>query len=111
MNKKLIGWITAILTLVIISIWTYWGINEAFHEGWFHTSLLENLSLTFVQYLSIPIILIVISIVAMKYKYGYTLFIAVATFALFFFNSNAWENNDLYTSYSTSVWIQIWEIQ
>ena len=89
-NKKIVGWITFIIALSIISLWSYWGINEAFHEGWYHTSVLDNLLLTFVQYLSIPIIFIILSIIAMKYKrVGFGLFIAMEIFALFFFDSNA----------------------
>lgn len=88
--KSIIGWITIIITFSIISFWSYWGINEAFHEGWYHTSLLQNLSTTFIQYLSIPIIFLVLSLIAMNYrKIGSGLFIALGIFAMFFFNSNA----------------------
>ncbi len=89
-TKKIIGWITFIITLSIICMWSYWGINEAFHEGWYHTSLLQNLSLTFIQYLSIPIIFLAISIIALNYKkIGLGLFLSLAIFSMFFFNSNA----------------------
>lgn len=88
--KKLLGGITYILILLIIIIWTYWGINEAFHEGWYHVSLLENLSLTFIQYLSIPIIFLSFSLIAIYYKkMGSVLFITLGIFAMFFFDSNA----------------------
>jgi len=89
-NPKIIGWITIIIAFLIISFWSYWGINEAFHEGWYHTSLLQNLSLTLIQYLSIPIIFLVLSLIAMKYKkIGFGLFITLGIFAMFFFDSNA----------------------
>jgi len=89
-SKIIIGWITIIVTLSFIGLWSYWGINEVFHEGWYHTSLLQNLSMTFIQYLSIPIIFLAISLIAMKYrKIGAGLFITLGIFALFFFNSNA----------------------
>jgi len=88
--KKIIGWITVVVAFSIISLWSYWGINEAFHEGWYHTSLLQNLSLTFIQYLSIPIIFLAVSLIAMNYqKMGSGIFIALGIFALFFFDSNA----------------------
>lgn len=90
MTKKLIGWITIIITLLIIIFWSYWGINEAFHEGWYHTSLLQNLSLTFIQYLSIPIIFLAVSLIAMNYrKLGSGLFITLGIFTIFLFDSNA----------------------
>jgi hypothetical protein len=89
-TQKVIGWITAFTTLSIICLWSYWGVNEAFHEGWYHTSLLQNLSLTFIQYLSIPIILLTLSLIAIHHKrLGFGLFIALGVFALLFFNSNA----------------------
>lgn len=88
--KSIIGWGTFIITLLIISFWSYWGINEAFHEGWYHISLWENLLLTFVQYLSVPLAFLIISLVALNYKkIGSLLFVFLAIFTLFFFNSNA----------------------
>ena len=88
--KDVIGWVTTFAIFLIISVWSYWGINEAFHEGWYHTSILQNLSLTFIQYLSIPIVFLVLSLVALNYKkIGVGLFIAMGIFAMFFFNSNA----------------------
>lgn len=88
--KEVISWITLIITLSIISFWSYWGINESFHEGWYHTSLLQNLLLTFVQYLLIPIVIIAISLIAINYKrVGSGLFVVLGIFAMFFFNSNA----------------------
>jgi hypothetical protein len=88
--KIIIGWITAIISFLIVGFWSYWGINEAFHEGWYHTSLLQNLSLTFIQYLSIPVVFLTVLLIAMNYKkIGSGIFIALGIFALFFFNSNA----------------------
>jgi hypothetical protein len=88
--RVILGLFTSLTTLFIICLWTYWGINEAFHEGWYYESFLENLSLTFVQYLSIPVILTVCSITAIKYqKIGVALFFALGIFTLFFFKSNS----------------------
>jgi hypothetical protein len=89
-TRELIGSITAIAALSIICLWSYWGINEAFHEGWYHTSLLQNLLLTFIQYLSVPIFLIALSLIAINIKrLGSGLFIALGFLALFFFDSIA----------------------
>ena len=88
--KKIIAYTTLTISLLIISFWSYWGINEAFHEGWYHTSLWQNISLTFIQYLSIPIIFLAVSIIAMNYKkIGSGLFLTLGIFVMFFFNSNA----------------------
>ena len=87
--KNIIGWITIIITFSIISFWSYWGINEAFHEGWHNTSLLQNLAMTFVQYLSVPIVFLTLALIALNYKkIGAGLFIAIGIFAIFFFHSN-----------------------
>jgi hypothetical protein len=89
-KKRIIGWVTSIMTFLIIGVWSYWGINENFHEGWYHTSLLQNLSMTFIQYLSIPLIFLVLSLIALNYKkIGSGLFIALGIFSIFFFDSNA----------------------
>lgn len=88
--KIIIAYITLIASFIIMSFWTYWGINEAFHEGWYHTSILQNLFLTFVQYLSVPIIILTVSIVSLYYKkIGIGLFVSLGIFSMFFFNSNA----------------------
>ncbi|MFA5166254.1 MAG: DUF1566 domain-containing protein [Candidatus Paceibacterota bacterium] len=89
-TQKIIGWITYITSLALVCFWMYWGINEAFHEGWYFISLWNNLRLTFIQYLSVPCILIILFLLAMRYKrIGSILFIATAIFAFFFFSTNA----------------------
>jgi hypothetical protein len=40
------------LSTAITCFWAFWGIVENFHEGWYYESLLSNLGLMFVQYLS-----------------------------------------------------------
>jgi hypothetical protein len=88
--KEVIALVTATITFLIIGFWSYWGINENFHEGWYSLSLWENLSLAFIQYLSIPIIFLVISLIAINYKkIGTGLFIVFSIFAMFFFKSNS----------------------
>ncbi|MBW2980435.1 DUF1566 domain-containing protein [Candidatus Woesearchaeota archaeon] len=87
-KKSILGWITSVICIIIISVWSYWGIGEAFHEGWFHISLWQNLSLTFIQYLSVPIIFLVVSLIAMNFRrLGAGLFLALSIFSIFFFDS------------------------
>ena len=43
--------------------WAFWGIIENFHEGWFHASLLENIGLMFIQYLSPLIIFLSLTLI------------------------------------------------
>jgi hypothetical protein len=88
--KVIIAYVAAVLSLIIIGLWSYWGINEAFHEGWYYTSLWQNISLTFIQYLSVPIAFLFITLVSLHHKrIGAALFIVSGIFAFFFFNSNA----------------------
>ncbi len=53
LNKRQVaGWIAVGLSLIITCFWAFWGIVENFHEGWYYESLLSNLGLMIVQYLS-----------------------------------------------------------
>lgn len=89
-RKIIIGWLVFFTTLAITCFWAYWGINENFYEGWYHTSIGQNLLLAFIQYLSIPIIFLALSLIAINYpKIGAGLFIGLGLVALFFFNSNS----------------------
>ncbi len=89
-SRKIIAGVTAFFSSLIIGFWSYWGINEAFHEGWYYQSLWQNLSLTSIQYLSVPFVFLLTSLIALNYKKtGLSLFLSLGIFALFFFNSNA----------------------
>ena len=57
-GPRLLGWLAVALSTAIASFWALWGIIENFHEGWFHESLLLNVGLMFLQYLS-PVIIFV----------------------------------------------------
>jgi hypothetical protein len=76
---KLPGWIAVGISTAISSVWAYWGIIENFHEGWFHDSLWQNLLLMFIQYLSIPIIFVLLTVIAVRWRRaGAAAFIAAA---------------------------------
>jgi len=64
---KIINWITIIFILIISGFWSFWGIIENFHEGWYFNSILKNMALMFIQYLSIPIIIILLSLISIKW--------------------------------------------
>ncbi len=86
--KLIIGWVTSGSIMLVISLWSYWGINESFHEGWYHTYFLQNLILTLIQYLSVPIGFIVLSYISLKYKkIGTGLLIVLGLISIFFFDS------------------------
>lgn len=88
--KKSIGWITAAAAFLMIGVWSYWGINETFHEGWYYPSLWQNILLAVTQYLSVPIMFLALSVFALYYKKaGTALIIACGLAAIFFFDSSA----------------------
>jgi hypothetical protein len=51
-RRQIAGWIAVGVSTVITCFWAFWGIIENFHEGWHYESLLSNVGLMFVQYLS-----------------------------------------------------------
>jgi hypothetical protein len=51
-KRHTVGWIAVGLSLIITCFWAFWGIVENFHEGWYYESLLSNVGLMLVQYLS-----------------------------------------------------------
>ena len=66
-KRQVAGWVAVALSTLIASVWALWGIIENFHEGWFYDSLLRNVGLMFVQYLSPMIIFLSLTLVAIAY--------------------------------------------
>lgn len=86
--RRIVGWIAVGITVVFTNLWTYWGIIENFHEGWYSTSLLENLAMLFMQYLLFTIAFVALALVSIKWpKVGLGLHIALGIFFAWFFNS------------------------
>jgi hypothetical protein len=50
-RQQIAGWLAVLLSTAIASFWAGWGAIENFHEGWYFTSLRQNLALMFGQYL------------------------------------------------------------
>lgn len=85
--QNALGWSAVIITILIGSFWSYWGIMEFFHEGWHSVSVANSLFLFFVQYASLTVLFILLPLLAMRYKkIGLIVFIALAIFARFFFD-------------------------
>ena len=63
-RRQLVGWIAVGLSTVITCFWAFWGIVENFHEGWYYESLLSNVGLMFVQYLSPMLIFLAVTLVS-----------------------------------------------
>lgn len=87
-TKLILGWIAVGLTAAFTNLWTYWGIVENFHEGWYSTSLVDNLLMLFLQYLLFTIAFVALAVVSIRWpKAGLGLHIAVGLFFAWFFNS------------------------
>jgi len=63
-KRQIVGWVAVSLSTVITCFWAFWGIIENFHEGWYFESLLSNLGLMFVQYLSPMLIFLGVTLVS-----------------------------------------------
>ena len=84
--RQIIGWIAVGITTVFVCVWTYWGIVENFHEGWYAESVWENLFMLFIQYLSISIVFCALGTMSIRWRrVGFALHIAAAVFLIWFF--------------------------
>lgn len=65
--RRILGWVAVIISAAITSLWAFWGAAETFHEGWYSTSIWENLGLMLVQYLSPMLAFMFLALVAHRY--------------------------------------------
>ena len=87
-THRFVGWIGVGLSTLITSGWAFWGVIENFHEGWYQETLIENLGLMFVQYLSPMIIFMLATFVSIRWrKVGAVLHFLIAGLAIWFFNA------------------------
>ena len=85
---KRVGWIAVGLSIAITCFWAFWGIIENFHEGWYNESLLLNMGLMFIQYLSPMIIFMGITLVSISWpRFGGGLHVICALLAAWFFQA------------------------
>ena len=86
-KKSIVGWIGVAITLVLSSVWAYWGAIENFHEGWYSTSIWENLFMLLFQYLLFTIIFVLLAAITLRWKrIGLLLHFAIAGFCIWFFS-------------------------
>ena len=82
------GWIAVSLSILITCLWAVWGALENFHEGWYFASLLSNLGLMIVQYLSPMLAFLIVSLISVYWpRVGGTLHLAFALLAIWFFQA------------------------
>ncbi|MCA9966213.1 MAG: hypothetical protein KC423_18315 [Anaerolineales bacterium] len=81
------GWIAVGLSIAVTCFWSFWGIVENFHEGWYYESWLSNVGLMFAQYLSPMLIFMIVTLVAIVWpRTGAGLHAIIAVAAIWFFN-------------------------
>ncbi len=86
-QKQIIGWIAISITIIISSLWAYWGSIENFHEGWYSKSIFENIFMLVFQYSLVTVIFIVLAEIALSWKkIGLILHLALAGFCVWFFS-------------------------
>lgn len=89
-RRLLAGWIAVILSTIITTFWAFWGIVENFHEGWYHASLLMNVGLMFLQYLSPMVAFTVVTLISIFWpRFGAALHGLLALVALWFFQASS----------------------
>lgn len=86
-KKSIIGWIGVFITILFSSVWAYWGAIENIHEGWYSTSIWENLFMLFFQYLLITIIFVSLAVIILRWKkIGLILHFMIAVASVWFFS-------------------------
>ena len=88
-NYRLIaGWIAVSFSTIITCVWAFWGTIENFHEGWYYDSLLSNMGLMFVQYLSPMLIFMGLTLISILWpRFGGSLHLIFALLAVWFFQA------------------------
>ncbi|MHC4828157.1 MAG: Lcl C-terminal domain-containing protein [Planctomycetota bacterium] len=67
------------LNTVVTALWAFWGANEAFHEGWYHTSLVENLLFTCVHLIP-ALVPLALGLLALRFpRIGAIVYIGIGT--------------------------------
>jgi len=87
-KRQVVGWIAVGFSTAITCFWAYWGIIENFHEGWYYASLLSNVGLMFVQYLSPMLIFMGVTLISISWpRFGGVLHVIFALLAAWFFQA------------------------
>jgi hypothetical protein len=87
-KRRAAGWVAVSLSILITCFWTFWGIIENFHEGWFYESWLSNLGLMFAQYLSPMLLFMGVTLISIYWpRFGGGLHVVLALCAVWFFQA------------------------
>jgi hypothetical protein len=73
-GARAIGWVAVTLVTLVSGFWAFWGVNEAFHEGWSKPHLWMRL-LQVLAYLSPAAVLCALTVLGIRWpRVGATLF-------------------------------------
>jgi hypothetical protein len=87
-KRQIFGWVAVGLSTAITCVWSFWGIIENFHEGWYYESWLSNVGMMFVQYLSPMLIFMGVTLISLFWpRLGGGLHAIIALFAIWFFQA------------------------
>jgi hypothetical protein len=90
--RLVLGWVGIAITVIISSVWAYWGAIENFHECWYSESIWENLFMLVFQYWLFTWVFIALALVALKWRQiGLGLHVALAVFAVWFFSGASFD--------------------
>jgi hypothetical protein len=88
-RRKLITWTAVGISASFANFLAYWGINENFHEGWYHIGFWDNVLMMFGQYLSMSIAFMLLAVVSIRWnKFGSLLHLLLAIGSYFFFSKS-----------------------
>lgn len=77
-RKNIIAWIALFLSTSFACLWTFWGIFENFHEGWYYESWGLNLGMMFGQYLLFAIVFVALILLAIRWnRLGAVLYVLI----------------------------------
>jgi hypothetical protein len=89
-SQQILGWLAVALSTLLCCFWAFWGGIENFHEGWHYPSLLMNLGLMLVQYLSPMLLVLAAALMGLRWPWlGGGLHITAALAVAWFFRSSA----------------------
>lgn len=64
---QILGWAAVSISTAFACLWAFWGSNENFHEAWYFPGIWRNIALMLVQYLSPMLIVMLISVLALRW--------------------------------------------
>lgn len=95
-SQQCLGWLAVGLSAFAGCFWSFWGIIENFHEGWYSRSLWENLGVLFGQYLLVPVLFVAAGLTGIRWpRLGGVLHLAAGIGVAWFFHGAGWKVVDL----------------